>query len=142
MFSVEMGQKLRMLRENFGYTQQHMAKILNIDRSTYTYYELGRTSPSWETLFILAKLFGVGIEELLGQDLVTMHQMHDSKTPLFSARNKDITSNDSFIYNLSAEEKQLIAFYRISSEKTKHAAMKLMEQDVAMQRSSSKNEKS
>ena len=28
-----------MLERKFGYTQQHMANILNVDRSTYSYYE-------------------------------------------------------------------------------------------------------
>ena len=39
MASIKIGKKLRMLREKFGYTQQHMANILNVDRSTYSYYE-------------------------------------------------------------------------------------------------------
>lgn len=68
MASIKIGKKLRMLREKFGYTQQHMANILNVDRSTYSYYETEKTSPDIATLITLSNVFCVGIEELLGQD--------------------------------------------------------------------------
>lgn len=69
MASIKIGKKLRMLREKFGYTQQHMANILNVDRSTYSYYETEKTSPDIATLITLSNVFCVGIEELLGQEI-------------------------------------------------------------------------
>ena len=56
MASIKIGKKLRMLREKFGYTQQHMANILNVDRSTYSYYETEKTSPDIATLITLSKV--------------------------------------------------------------------------------------
>ena len=57
MASIKIGKKLRMLREKFGYTQQHMANILNVDRSTYSYYETEKTSPDIATLITLSNVF-------------------------------------------------------------------------------------
>ena len=97
MASIKIGKKLRMLREKFGYTQQHMANILNVDRSTYSYYETEKTSPDIATLITLSNVFCVGIEELLGQENSTTHQLHDAKYAPAASKSKDITSNDSFI---------------------------------------------
>ena len=36
---------LKFLRKRHGYTQSQVALLLEINRSTYAYYELGRTRP-------------------------------------------------------------------------------------------------
>ena len=36
---------LKKLRKNCGYTQKEVAKELGVDRSTYAYYETGKTTP-------------------------------------------------------------------------------------------------
>ena len=131
-----------MLREKFGYTQQHMANILNVDRSTYSYYETEKTSPDIATLITLSNVFCVGIEELLGQENSTAHQLHDAKYAPTTSKSKDITSNDSFIYNLSGDEKQFIAFYRAISPTTKSVVLQLMKEDLTRQRFQLKNKKS
>lgn len=56
---------LRYYREKCGYTQQNVADQLNIERSTYTYYETGKTMPDIRTLMTLAKIFGVNYTDLL-----------------------------------------------------------------------------
>ena len=142
MASIKIGKKLRMLREKFGYTQQHMANILNVDRSTYSYYETEKTSPDIATLITLSNVFCVGIEELLGQENSTTHQLHDAKYAPAASKSKDITSNDSFIYNLSGDEKQFIAFYRAISPTTKSVVLQLMKEDLTRQRFLLKNNKS
>ena len=43
-----MRDKLIEIRKKRGYTQEHMAKELNIARTTYTGYENGNFSPSLE----------------------------------------------------------------------------------------------
>lgn len=56
---------LRYYREKCGYTQQYVADLLNIERSTYTYYETGKTMPDIRTLMTIAKIFGVSYTDLL-----------------------------------------------------------------------------
>ena len=65
VLQVELGKTLRLYRKSQGWNQQFIADQLNIDRSTYSYYESGRTSPSIDSLIRLSKIFNVSIEELL-----------------------------------------------------------------------------
>lgn len=43
-----------------------MSDRLHLERSTYTYYETGKTQPTCETLMELARLYGVSVDFLLG----------------------------------------------------------------------------
>lgn len=62
------GERLRKHRIRLELTQQTVAEKLNVDRSTYSYYELGRTTPSIGTLYELTRLFGVSADELINKD--------------------------------------------------------------------------
>lgn len=62
---VKLGKSLRDYRKRQGWNQQFIADQLNIDRSTYSYYESGRTSPSIDSLIRLSKIFNVSVDELL-----------------------------------------------------------------------------
>jgi len=59
--------RLRDLRAKSGLSQQAVANILGIGRSAYTYYEIGKRLPTSENLFILADLFHVTTDYLLGR---------------------------------------------------------------------------
>lgn len=58
--------QLRYLREMHGYTQNEVADKLYVDRTTYTWYELGAVQPQIDTLVRLANLYGVSVDFLLG----------------------------------------------------------------------------
>ena len=58
--------QLKSLRESSGYTQEDVAVYIHVDRSTYCYYELGKTRPRLDTLVKLAHLYQVSIDYLLG----------------------------------------------------------------------------
>jgi transcriptional regulator with XRE-family HTH domain len=55
----KLNERLRELRGKCGYTQSQVAKLLNIDRSTYAYYETGKTRPDVSSLVMLAKIFNI-----------------------------------------------------------------------------------
>ena len=110
--------KLRDLREKCGYTQQQIANALNIDRSTYSYYETGKTSPDIPSLLVLASVFSVSIEDLLGQEQQNPLVLSDSSSSQSTTANKfskNIAQNDSHIYDLTKDEKQLICFFRAAN---------------------------
>jgi len=67
-----LGDKLRILRNKLGLTQQQIASCLGIERSTYTYYELNRTIPGWDTLRKLSRIFGVPTVTLLEDEDKTL----------------------------------------------------------------------
>lgn len=68
MLKLCLNERLRELRIKSGYTQSQIAKILNIDRSTYSYYEIGKTTPDVSVLVTLAKVFNIPIDQLLADE--------------------------------------------------------------------------
>lgn len=95
-----LGEKLRDLRESYNMSQSQVAEALNIDRSTYTNYELDKTRPNLETLVKLAHIYNVPKAKLLPDD--------DDDALTF----RDYARTDSLLQTLSKEERGLIAMYR------------------------------
>jgi len=58
---------IRKLRKERGLTQQQIANYLQIDRSTYAYYESGRTRISIDVIIKLAHFYKVSYATLIGQ---------------------------------------------------------------------------
>lgn len=124
MSQNNIGDRLRALREKCGYTQQHLANVLNIDRSTYSYYESGKTTPDISSLVVLANVFSVSLEELLGQESL-LSSVHDSGAPQ-KHTSKKMADNNSHIYDLKKDELQLIAFFRAATPEQKAKILQLI----------------
>ena len=58
--------KLRLLREFHGYTQKQVAEMLQVDRSTVSYYEAGKSSPPCDNLIRLCQFYQESTDWLLG----------------------------------------------------------------------------
>lgn len=95
--SPTFGQNLIKFRNLCGFTQQQIADILNLNRTTYTKYETGVSEPSIEILKKIAAIYGVDANAILGDDTFTK-SVSDFKMP---------------IYSLTKEEQQLIGTYRM-----------------------------
>ena len=63
---LALGERLRSLRIGKGLTQKQVAEALGIERSTYTYYEVGRTLPGLPVFIQLVKLYKTSADYLLG----------------------------------------------------------------------------
>lgn len=63
---IKLAQNMKLLRESNGLTQKKVAQYLFVDRSTYSYYESGKTQPNLKMLTLLADLYGVSIDALIG----------------------------------------------------------------------------
>ena len=57
--------RLKEVREANGYTQEYVARQLNIRQNTYSQYENGQRQIPIEALIILAKLYGVSTDYIL-----------------------------------------------------------------------------
>ena len=57
---------LRRLRKAIGLTQAEVAELLHVDRTSYAYYESGRTQPKNNTLIRIAYLYNISMDALLG----------------------------------------------------------------------------
>lgn len=64
---------LRNLRKENGLTQSTVAKYLNVDRSNYSKYELGKLEMSLDMVVNAAHYFNVSTDYLLG---VTKNRTH------------------------------------------------------------------
>ena len=62
-------EKLKMLRKKEGLTQQEVAELVHVERGVYTNWELGNRNPNYENLSMLACVFDVSIDYLLGDYL-------------------------------------------------------------------------
>ncbi|WP_411676877.1 helix-turn-helix domain-containing protein [Caproicibacter sp.] len=63
---IKLAQNMKLLRESNGLTQKKVAQYLFVDRSTYSYYESGKTQPNLKMLTKLADLYGVSTDALCG----------------------------------------------------------------------------
>ena len=58
--------RIRQLREDCDFSQQHIADLLNIGQKTYSDYELGKTRIPLESVVKLAKFYGVDMNYICG----------------------------------------------------------------------------
>ena len=65
MANKTLEQYLKDLRKSCNYSQEFVASHLNITRQTYSHYETGRITPPVNSLYNLAKLYGVPVENFL-----------------------------------------------------------------------------
>ena len=59
--------RLKSLRIEKDITQNELAKVLNVSRSTLGKWENGTSTPNYSTLSTIASFFNVSIDYLLGQ---------------------------------------------------------------------------
>ncbi len=68
MYIWDMGERIKKLRTSKGYTQQQLAKRLNVTKSLISAYENGQRAPSYEVLIGISSIFKVSTDYLLGVD--------------------------------------------------------------------------
>lgn len=61
---------LKFLRKERNWTQQDVADMLGIERSTYTRYETGSTEPNFDILERLSQIFDVSTDILIGKSTI------------------------------------------------------------------------
>lgn len=61
-------ERLKKIRKACGFSQAEVAQALGVERTTYTYYELGQHEPSIARIKDIAKLFNMDVATLLGEE--------------------------------------------------------------------------
>ena len=114
-----LSQRLKQFRESCGLTQKQIAEVLNVDRSTYTYYETGKSQPTIDTLIKLAKIFSVSIDALLdyraADSQPSVPLLHDAVT-LYHRGREGVSANTPL---LNDDEKKMVLLYRLLDETDK-----------------------
>ena len=101
------GMRIRTLRQQQNMTQQAVADLLQIDRTTYTKYEAGRVSPDHQGLVRLAEIFGCSVDSLLGVD--------------DGAQHPQVSGQEQESMRLSNEERALLQLFRQLSPEERNA---------------------
>lgn len=63
---LDLGQKVRRLRESRDWSQAELARRAGVTKSAISTYELGLRTPSADVVRSFAKVFGVSADYLLG----------------------------------------------------------------------------
>lgn len=63
---INLGQRLKELREEKGLTQRQLAEKLGINSVTYLHYEKEQREPPLPLLADIARFYGVTVDYLLG----------------------------------------------------------------------------
>lgn len=88
---------LKALRTSHHMTQEELAKVLKISRSTVGMYENGSREPDYETLEAIADYFNVDIDYLLGRTNKTTLLINSSSTQEYYL-NEDARDMAQFMY--------------------------------------------
>lgn len=120
---IRMGKKLKMFRENFNLTQQQVADVLGIDRSTYAYYELGRTTPDLDKIDKLQRLYQVQYEDLIDYDEEREPVRVQDVRSNNPGRKKNYHKNADVFYQLTNDEQRLLLNFRLLSSTNKEQAL-------------------
>jgi len=68
IFFEQLGARIAQFRKTQNITQIQMAEIIEASQQTVNSYETGRRRVPASTLPILAKTFGISVDELIGND--------------------------------------------------------------------------
>ena len=105
--------RMIQFRQYSGFSEENIAKALNITVEEYKEYESGRVSPNIELIASLAMLYKVTVDEFYGYSpKLTLHSSDfEERNPIV------IPENTLKLSDLSWDEQELILFYRKNPDK-------------------------
>lgn len=103
--------RLRELRIQSKFTQAYVAEKLSISREAYSFYENGRRQPSVEILIMLADLYAVSLDYILGR-----------------------TSNSAPFFDIPSDFNQLILMYSSLSPSAQKLIMRIVKYEYEQQK--------
>ncbi|MBN2910803.1 helix-turn-helix transcriptional regulator [Polycladomyces sp. WAk] len=79
---MKFGDRIALLREKAGLTQEQLAQKIGISRAALAKYEKSRREPDFETLDKIADFFNVSVDYLLGRNKEREKETIDIKEAL------------------------------------------------------------
>lgn len=147
MDSNTLGKFLRSLRKSHGYTQEFVASKLNIIHQTYSHYETGRITPPADSLYLLARLYNISVEQLLQLTLPSPLQEKDTPPMTQPIPSDELSSfleymNEPVNYtkfkHLSSQEKRILFYFQQLNHKNQHKLIEIARLELQFQESSRK----
>lgn len=110
--------QLKIFRNQNGLSQQQVADVLGVNRSTYCGYELGRRDVDVDTIIKLADFYKVPIEKFFEKRIPAEYIYDDD---YFEGQ-----PDTRYLSQLSKQEKELIVKFRMSNEERQNEFLKLI----------------
>lgn len=109
-------ERLKKIRKACGLSQAEVAQALGVERTTYTYYELGQHEPNIARIKDIAKLFNMDVAALLGEN--------DEFVGNFMLADEGVEYGEPFdrLNELKKDEIMLLLYYR-RLDKSKQAKL-------------------
>lgn len=108
--------KLKYYRKTLGLTQEQVANAIGVNRSTYTYYERGSSSPNIETLMLISKVFNVDPYDLINNNESSEISFAQPEPDYRNVFYKDLDNEEDMSFSLlSKNEKELLCYFRVLS---------------------------
>ena len=70
MATIHLAQHLKELREANRYTQDYVSSQLNIERPTYSNYEIGKRMPPLDLLVDIADFYQISLDSLVRPEVM------------------------------------------------------------------------
>lgn len=114
MNNPSLGEKLLRLRKEMKMTQDDVAKILGMSRTSFSKYENGNSAPPLQVLRKIAAIYNVGLEYLIFDENTSI-RLNDSQSEDENTSSVPVSK----ITELRPVEKQIIGKYRILPDEEK-----------------------
>ena len=96
---LQIGQKIKKLRELRNFTQSHMAEELGLSQSAYSKLELGETEITYNKLERVAEVLGMRPEEVISfNESMVFNVMHNQTGNGFVINNNQLTEAERHLY--------------------------------------------
>ena len=103
---MKLEDKLIELRRNCGYTQQEVADLLHVERSTYAGYETGKATIPIRKIQLLAVIYHVDLNSFNTSDNIILHSP-DCKEEV------EAKEEDEIQFHLTRDERMMVAMIRM-----------------------------
>lgn len=72
-----LGENIKAIRKNKGFTQEELARHLHVTRQTISKWEKGLSAPDANVLLCMAEILDVSVAELLNTDQIEQKKPDD-----------------------------------------------------------------
>lgn len=110
MDEKNIAQRLRKIRIEHNLKQEDIAKVLGVDRSAYSGYELGRSRVSVKNLCRLADIYNMTLSQILGRE---------EASEVVRVKYGTVGNGVDPIAMLERDEQLLLMYFRLADEKKK-----------------------
>lgn len=120
--SVPLATKLKELRKNFCMTQDDIAELLDMSRTSFSKYENGAANPPLSVLRKLSAIYNVPLEYLIHDETTKMvfHSSDEPETP-------EVENQYRYFSQLTKEERKLILKLRLMKKEKKAEIIRAIE---------------